>query len=313
MSPASRNNIPTDKNWLLARRKRNLVERARITAAIRAFFVKQGFLEVETPHRIPVNAPEAHIDTVLSEGWQMHTSPELCMKRLLAAGYQGLFQICRCWREGERGSKHLPEFTLLEWYETGADYRKQMVDCEELFRYLVPEGTLHYQGEKIDLSPPWERLTVAEAFSRYAPISADEALRNGRFDEIIALQIEPELGKEKPLFLCDYPVEKAALARKKAESPMIAERFELYMFGLELANGFSELIDAQEQRQRFEEEEAQRRLNGKPSSPLPEKFLAELSAMPEAAGIALGLDRLVMLLTDTTEIDDVVAFTPEML
>jgi elongation factor P--(R)-beta-lysine ligase len=313
MSPASRNNIPTDKNWLLSRKKRNLEERARITAAIRAFFVKRGFLEIETPHRIPANAPEAHIDAVLSTGWQLHTSPELCMKRLLAAGYERLFQICRCWREGERGTKHLPEFTLLEWYETGADYRKQMVDCEDLFCSLIPEGALHYQGEKIDLSPPWERLTVAEAFSRYASISADKALKNGRFDEIIALQIEPELGKGKPLFLYDYPVEKAALARKKPGNPQFGERFELYMFSLELANGFSELTDAKEQRKRFEQEEAQRRLNGKPASPLPEKFLAELAAMPEAAGIALGLDRLVMLLTDAAEIDDVVAFTAEML
>ena len=312
MSPASRNN-PSDRNWALARKKRTLEERARITAAIRAFFVKRDFLEVETPHRIPVNAPEAHIEAVFTENWHLHTSPELCMKRLLAANYERLFQICRCWRGNERGTKHLPEFTLLEWYETGVDYQKQMVDCEELFRFLVPEKTLCYQGENVDLSGPWTRLTVSDAFTRYASISVEEALEKGRFDEIIALEIEPRLGKEKPLFLYDYPVEKAALARKKTDNPQFAERFELYMFGIELANGFSELIDAGEQRLRFEKEEEQRRFNKKHPAPLPERFLDELPAMPEAAGIALGLDRLVMLLTDSETIDEVVAFTPEML
>lgn len=312
MSPASRNN-PSKENWPLAGKQRNLAARARISAAIRAFFIARDFLEVETPQRIPVNAPEAHIEALPSGDWQLQTSPEICMKRLLAAGYERLFQICRCWRREERGARHLPEFTLLEWYETRVDYRKQMADCEELLRCLVPKSAFCYQGRTIDLSLPWQRLTVTEAFSRYSPISLEEALASERFDEIIALEIEPQLGKGKPLFLYDYPAEKAAFARRKPDNPLFAERFELYVFGLELANGFSELIDAEEQRSRFEAEEAHRCLSGKRPLPLPEKFLADLSFMPDAAGIALGFDRLVMLLTDSEKIDDVVAFTPDML
>ena len=275
--------------------------------------MERGFLEVATPHRIPANAPEAHIYPVPSGDWQLHTSPELCMKRLLAAGFERLFQICPCWRENERGSRHLPEFTLLEWYEAGVDYRKQMTDCEELFRSLVPKDILHYQGEKVDLTRPWERLSVTDAFTRYASISMVEALKKKRFDEIVALEIEPQLARRRPLFLYDYPVEKAALARKKPGNPQLAERFELYLGGLELANGFSELSDAAEQRRRFETEETDRRLAGRPPRPLPEKFLAELMAMPEAAGIALGFDRLIMLLTNAGKIDEVVAFTPDIL
>ncbi|MBN2427463.1 MAG: EF-P lysine aminoacylase GenX [Deltaproteobacteria bacterium] len=312
MSPASKNEVSAG-NWKLALKKSNLAERARITTNIRVFFVERSFLEVSTPHRIPTNAPEIHINPIPSGDWQLHTSPELCMKRLLAAGYERLFQICPCWRQDELGSRHLPEFTLLEWYEAGADYRKQMTDCEELLCALVPGNVLIYQGREVILTRPWERLSISDAFSRYASISMDDALVKDRFDEIIALEIEPHLGIDKPLFLYDYPVEKAALAREKPGNAKVAERFELYVCGLELANGFSELNDAAEQRLRFEREETARRRTGRPPRPLPEKFLAELSAMPQAAGIALGLDRLIMLLTNAEKIDEVVAFTPEML
>jgi len=300
-------------NWSLTRKKRTLEERARITAIVRAFFVERGFLEITTPHRIPTNAPETHIDPIPSGDWQLHTSPELCMKRLLAAGYERVFQICPCWREGERGNRHLPEFTLLEWYEAGVDYRKLMTDCEELFLTLVPEGILHYQGKAIRLDRPWERLSVADAFLRHASVPMDEALAKGRFDEIVALEIEPQLGRERPLILYDYPVEKAALARRKPGNHRLAERFEFYICGLELANGFSELNDAVEQRRRFDAEETKRSRAGRPPRPLPENFLAELPAMPEAAGIALGFDRLIMLLTNAETIDEVVAFTTDML
>jgi lysyl-tRNA synthetase class 2 len=235
------------------------------------------------------------------------------MKRLLAADFSRLFQISHCWRGEERGKRHLPEFTLLEWYEAEADYHRQMEDCEELLRRLVPGMTLVYQGRKIALFTPWEKLSVEEAFHRFATCSLDEALAAGRFDEAMAVEIEPHLGMGKPTFLCDYPLEKGALARKKPGNPRVTERFELYLLGMELANGFSELTDAAEQRRRFEAEEAARRAMGQPPYPVPEKFLTELAAMPESAGIALGIDRLVMLLTDREKIDDVVAFTPEML
>lgn len=300
-------------NWALASKRPALEARARILQTIRAFFVARDYLEVETPHRIPANAPEGYIDAVPCGEWFLHTSPELCMKRLLAAGFPRLFQLCRCWREGERGSRHLPEFTMLEWYRSGCDYHQLMAECEELLRALVPSGALQWQGETLDLTVPWQRLTVAEAFARYGSVSLQQALAAGTFDQCLALEIEPQLGRTTPTFLIEYPAELAALARKKPGDPTVAERFELYLCGLELANAFSELTDPGEQRQRFAAEEAARRAAGKLPYPSPEPFLTELAAMPEAAGIALGIDRLVMLLTNAVRIDDVVAFTSEQL
>jgi lysyl-tRNA synthetase class 2 len=237
------------------------------------------------------------------------------MKRLLAAGYEKIFQICRCWREGERGSLHAPEFTLLEWYRSGGDYRGLMEDCEALIRFLAQAlgmgSTLFFRGRTIGLEGPWEQMTVRAAFESYGGMSAEEALAKGLFDEIMVEAIEPGLGKGKPTFLYDYPAERAALARLKREDPSLAERFELYIGGLELANGFTELADPEEQRDRFERENAARTAMGKPPYPMPEKFLAELSEMPPSAGIALGLDRLVMVFADAPSIDEVVAFTPE--
>ncbi len=302
-----------DINWALARKRKHLQQRARIVQSVRAFFIARDYLEVETPHRLPGNAPEGHIDAVPSGGWFLHTSPELCLKRLLAAGYPRLFQISRCWREGERGSRHLPEYTMLEWYQAEADYSHLMVECEELLRDLVPEGRICRGGAEIDLSPPWERLTVAEAFARYGSLPLEEALAANRFDEIIAFEIEPNLGRTRPTFLTEYPAQLAALARRKPDDPAVAERFELYIAGLELANAFSELTDPDEQRERFAREEAARHAAGKTPYPTPEKFLRELAHMPPAAGIALGIDRLVMLLTGAATIDEVVAFTPEEL
>jgi lysyl-tRNA synthetase class 2 len=235
------------------------------------------------------------------------------MKRLLAAGYSKIFQISRCWRQGERGGRHLPEYTMLEWYRAGCDYRSLMTECEDLLRGLVPKGILCRNGLKIDLSPPWERLTVHEAFTRHAGMTPGEALTTGRFDEIIAFEIEPRLGVDRPTFLLDYPVELAALALRKPDDPAVAERFELYIAGLELANAFSELTDSAEQRRRFEKEESLRRAAAKAPYPTPEKFLLELTHLDAAAGIALGVDRLVMLLTGAGTIDEVVAFTPEEL
>ncbi len=302
-----------EPNWALARKRPALEKRARILQGIRAFFMARDFLEVETPHRIPANAPESHIDAVSSDGWFLHTSPELCMKRLLAAGYPRLYQLCRCWRQGERGKRHLPEFTMLEWYRAGTDYHALMDDCQALLNLLVAEGKLSWQGHVIDLGHPWETLTVREAFARYASLDLDEALKSGRFDELIALEIEPRLGLETPTFLIEYPAELAALARKKPSDSRVAERFELYIAGLELANAFSELTDPVEQRQRFAKDEADRRAAGKLPYPSPEKFLDELATMPPSAGIALGVDRLVQLLSDAAAIDEVVAFTPEVL
>lgn len=301
-----------DPNWALARKRDTLAQRARIVQAIRAFFVDRQFLEVETPHRIPVNAPEPHIDALPSREWWLHTSPELAMKRLLAAGYDSIFQICRVWRDNERGTRHLSEFTMLEWYRVGCDYQTLMSDCEALVEKLVPSGKLTWQQSQIDLQTPWRRLRVVEAFEAYASLSMADALEQDRFEELLVSEVEPQLGMN-PVFLYDYPIEHAALARPRKDNPQLAERFELYIGGVELANAFSELCDPNEQRARFVHDEAMRRGAGKAPNPLPEKFLEELAALEAATGIALGIDRLVMLLCDCDAIDEVVAFTTEML
>lgn len=298
---------------LLAEKKPYLEKRARILQAIRAFFVQRDFLEVETPQRIPANAPEANILPIRSEDWQLQTSPELAMKRLLAAGYPRIFQLCHCWRAEERGTRHLPEFTLLEWYRSAEDYRSLMEDCESLIRTLVPADRLNYRNVEIELEKPFERLSVDEAFQRFTATSPAQALRDDRFDALIAFEIEPHLGLERPTFLYDYPAELAALARTKTDQSALAERFELYIAGIELANGFSELTDTQEQRRRFcADANHLTKKTGRPT-PLPEPFLAALPDLPAAAGIALGIDRLVMLLCGAESLDQVIAFPPENL
>ena len=300
-------------NRRLAAKRDRLIERARIVQSIRAFFISRGYLEVDTPQRLPVNAPELHIDAVASGDWDLQTSPELAMKRLLAAGYEKIFQLSHCWRDLERGRRHLPEFTMLEWYRSGCDYRQTMVECELLLRHLVPSGSLCYRNRTVDLQAPFERLSVSAAFRRYCSCEAAAALAEDRFDELMAVVIEPLLGRETPTILYDYPAELAALARRKPEQPELAERFELYIAGLEIANAFSELTDPVEQRRRFEADEAARRQRHKRPRPLPEQFLGAMEDLPPAAGIALGIDRLIMLLTDAEAIDDVVSFTPEEL
>jgi lysyl-tRNA synthetase class 2 len=247
----------------------------------------------------------------------MQTSPELCMKRLLAAGYDRIFQVCHCWRQGERGTRHLPEFTMLEWYRNGTDYRGLMEECEGLVGAVASAlgrgETLRYQGHTISLAGPWERISVAEAFLRFCDVSMEKALADDSFDELMAAKIEPNLGLTTPTFIYDYPAQRGALARLKPENPRLAERFELYICGIELANAFSELTDAAEQRQRFAAENSHRQREGKQAYELPENFLRELDRLNDAAGIALGVDRLVMLFHDTTDISQVVPFTPEEL
>ncbi len=293
--------------------------RANVIKAVRNFFWERGFLEVETPLLIPANAPEEHINPVvtLPSAWQLQTSPEICMKRLLCNGHQRVFQISRCWRADERGSRHLSEFTMLEWYRANADYHTLMTDCEELLQYVatscLPNDRYFSRNSvKIDPFAPWLRISVQEAFFRFGQVNVCDCIKEGRYEEILTAVIEPAISQySTPVILIDYPVELAALARTKPENRESAERFELYLGGLELANGFSELTDPVEQRARFEAANRMRRGFGQPELPLPEPFLNSLGDMPESAGIAMGIDRLVMLAAGAEAIDDVVAFTPE--
>lgn len=289
--------------------------RARMVQAIREFFQNSGYLEVETPQLIRAPAPEVHIDAFRVGNRYLHTSPELCMKQLLAAGYSKIWQIARCFRDKERGNLHMPEFTLLEWYRARVDYTYLMEECESLITFLASELGLGekiiYRGQEIVLETPWERIPVNEAFERYASRMLETAIKEGCFDEIMAEEIQPSLAEKGVVFLYDYPAPLAALARLKPESPAFAERFELFLGGVEIANGFSELNDAGEQRLRFEREGSKRRDMGKEIYPSPERFLQTLDRMPQAAGVALGVDRLTMVLADKARIDDVVALTPE--
>ena len=256
------------------------------------------------------------------------------MKRLLSSGYERIFQICKSFRQDIPGPMHNPEFTLLEWYRAYADYTTIMADAENLIHGLVREVTgdssVLYRGRTIDFTPPWQRLTVRDAFARYAGVYADPAadldafIREARqqghrsvfpddpfevaYFKVFLDAVEKQLGAGRPTFLVDYPAEMAALARLKQNAPGIAERFELYVSGVELANAFTELNNPVEQRARLENEAAQRKHSGRTAYPIDEEFLGALQAgMPPAGGIALGVDRLVMVLADARHIRDVVA------
>lgn len=295
--------------------------RAAFFHSLRSFFVRQQFLEVDTPIRQPLLLPELNIEPLASEGWFLQASPELCMKRLLAAGCSRIFQICNCFRKGERGRLHLEEFTMLEWYRIDGGYEDLMADCEALLGALLVDlgGMAHcaFSNENlrvvdrvISLQPPWDRLSVHEAFARYSPVAIEQAMAADTFDEILVEYVEPNLGKERPLFLYDYPVELGSLARSKAGNPQLAERFELYINGIELANGFSELTDSHEQRLRFEQELSMMDEERRHHSRMPERFLEDLARLDQAAGIALGVDRLLMLLMGKESIGEVVSFSP---
>lgn len=295
----------------LAHKRTRLEKRALLAQALRDGFRHFGFLEVDTPSLIPAPAQEEFIETIPAGSGFLRPSPELEMKQLLAAGYSRIYQFGPCWRAGEKGRKHSEEFTMLEYYAAGFDYRKLMgLTCEILAEAAIRVNgslELNYQGEVIDFSPEAaEWLTVAEAFARYSPVSMLEALRQDRFDEIMVVNIEPQLGRGHLTFLADYPASRAALARRSSTNPDVAERWELYIAGIELSNAFSELTDEAEQRRRFAEAASFRRSQGMHDYPEAEAFFAALhSGLPESSGNALGFDRLVMIFTDADNIDAV--------
>ncbi|MCB9643347.1 MAG: EF-P lysine aminoacylase GenX [Myxococcales bacterium] len=308
---------------------------------IRHFFTQHDFLEVETPILISYADPSPHLASFRT--WYHHpyteqkhrlflqTSPEFAMKRLVAAGYPKIFQICKFFRDNEDSPLHNPEFTGLEWYETHADYDRLMEMTEAMCLALWPERKLRYQGKEYDLQTPWERLTVHQALERYAGIKLPEKIHyddlaqackqkgltvthddawDDLFFKLLITFVEPHLGMERPTFLLDYPTELAALARTKPGHPAIAERVELYIAGLELANGYSELIDPSEQKQRWEADAALRKERGDEDDfSVDPSFLAALEAgMPQTTGIAIGLDRLLMLYLDAASITEVLPF-----
>ncbi len=292
-----------------------LLERLRLRAvvldAMRGFFASRGYLAVETPVRVPAPALELHIDAPPSGSAFLRTSPELHLKRLLGLGADRVFELGPCFREGERGARHLPEFTMLEWCRTHATYQDLMTETEALFAAVweAARGCVAFTPPAMDVRAPWPRWTVRDTFLTLAgwdPVAHWDA---DRFDLDLVGKVEPQLPRDRPLILMDYPVEAAALARCRMGPPAVAERWELYAGGMELANAFGELTDAAEQRRRFAQCARARAALGKTVYPMDEAFLAALErGLPPCAGIALGVDRLIMLLTGSARIDDVRAF-----
>ena len=286
--------------------------RAKVLAAIRSFFNAREFIEVETPIRLRAPALELHIDAEPSGEAFLRTSPELHMKRLLAAGYPRIYQLGACFRRGERGARHNPEYTMLEWYRSHAGYAEILADTKALIAHVATavrgSTDIVYQGASIALLPIWERITVRDAFLQFAGWDPVKQFDPDRFDLDMVDKVEPQLLHNVPVVLTDYPVEAAALAKCKDGQPPVAERWELYIGGLELANAYSELTDPVEQRRRFEACAEMRRALGKSVYPLDEAFLEALEKMPPSGGIALGVDRLVMLMADAATLDEVMAF-----
>ncbi|MBO1074444.1 EF-P lysine aminoacylase EpmA [Roseomonas marmotae] len=326
----------------LAARLPALRQRAELLAQTRAFFTARGYTEVETPALVPAPGMEVHLAAfrtlfrpMLGEGEQplwLRTSPELAIKRLLVAGAGPVFEIARVWRNGEVSPRHHPEFTMLEWYRPAASLESLMEETEAFLRATLPPRVSH-GGVETDLSGPFERLTVAEAFRRHcegldilatldgsgtgdAALLRDAAARAGMppreqeswedlFFRLVLERVEPQLGRARPTFLTHWPAPQAALARRDPADPRAALRFELFVAGIELANAFDELTDAEEQAGRFAHDVAERhRLYGE-GWPVDEDFLEALRhGMPATAGIALGFDRLAMLRAGADNITD---------
>ena len=316
----------------LAARLPFLRRRTLLAAATRAFFAGRGYAEVETPFAVATPGEEVHLRAFGTEreypdgtrqGLWLHTSPEFAMKRLLVAGAGPIFQLARVWRNGEGSDLHAAEFTMLEWYRPGADMASLIEETAAYLRAVLPP-VVTCRGVTTDLSRV-ECLTVADAFARHAGAdllgTADDApalaaaagarLRENEnwedlFFRLLLERIEPRLGQAHPTFLTHWPAAQAALARRDPADPRVAERFELFVCGIELANAFVELTDADEQRARFVADRARRHALSGPDWPLDEDFLAALAfGMPPSAGIALGFDRLAMIASGATRIDQV--------
>lgn len=321
----------------LAARGPFLRRRTQLTRDVRAFFEERGYTEVETPYAVPAPGEEVHLrpfatvreyhDGTTQPLW-LHTSPEFAMKRLLAAGAGPIFQFARVWRNGEGSDLHAPEFTMLEWYRPDAGMDALIDETLALLRRALPEAvTCRGITTRLDRA---ERLTVAEAFARFVGVdllaigedaaalaaAARTRLRAGEtwedlFFRLLLERIEPHLGRENPTFLTHWPAAQAALARRDPADPRVAERFELFVCGIELANAFVELTDPVEQRARFLADRARRHALYGPDWPLDEDFLAALEhGMPPCAGIALGFDRLAMLASGANRISQVLWLPP---
>ena len=301
-----------------------LRERAGVCASTRRFFDARGFGEVQTPLMVPSPGRDVHLDAFEIAGgdrgaprWLI-TSPEYQMKRLLADGWTRIYQIASCFRRGEVGANHNPEFSMLEWYRADAGIDDVMSDTEQLVAE-VTGGSVRLGARTIDVRPPFARLSVCDAFERFAGWPRGETLEAAARDETryfreLVETVEPGLERlDRGVFLVDYPATQASLARTKPEDALLAERFELYVAGVEVCNGFGELVDPTEQRRRLVGDQEERAARGLPVYPIDERFLDALGRVPPSGGNALGLDRLIALSCGTKEISSVIAFTTDEL
>jgi lysyl-tRNA synthetase class 2 len=311
------------KTWKKIRKNPELLEkyliREKVIDVIRSFFKNEGFHEVFTPVLVSVPSIEPNLEVFetqlrTSKGLKrkgfLIMSPEFSIKKLLAAGVGSCFEITRCFRnEEEVSSLHNPEFTMLEWYRVGANYKDIMRDFENLFLKIIGKEKLVYQGETYDISLPWTRISFKEAFKKYASKDIKD-VGDEDFYKIFFNEIEPKLGEsKKPVILYDYPISQAALAKRGAKDSRFAERFEVFVAGVELGNCFSELTDYKEQRKRFEKDKKERKMLGKTNYPIDSDLIDALKeGVPEVSGIAVGVDRLVMLAADVPSVSETLFF-----
>jgi lysyl-tRNA synthetase class 2 len=301
-----------------------LAERAILLRSLRAFFDKQGFIEVETPLVASEIIPELHIDPMqLADGTFLQSSPELHMKRLLAAGFKSIYQVTRSFRSGERGALHNPEFTIVEWYGVGDDMRAGIDRLDALVQTLVgaPHAIRTSYGQAFERTlqfcPYTASIDEFPAIAKRAGLQAPEGLestdRDSWLNFLMAMRVEPKLGHDRPEIIYHYPVSQASLAKivRTENGHQVAERFELYFHGIELANGFHELGDAEELRNRFQQVNNGRASDGRQVLPMPERFLAAMQELPDCTGVALGFDRLAMLAAEARSIDTIIAFPQE--
>jgi lysyl-tRNA synthetase class 2 len=298
---------------------KNYLVREKVIDTIRSFFKNQGFHEIFTPLLVPIPSIEPNLEVFetrlrtakgIKRKAYLITSPEYAHKKLLAAGIGNTFEITKSFRNEEEVSKlHSPEFTILEWYRINADYFDVMRDFENLFLKIVGGNKLNYQGGTYDLTLPWLRFTFKEIFEKYAKMDVLK-VSDDDFYKIYFNKIEPELMKlKKPYFVYDYPISQASLSRSKKNNPSFAERFEVFLAGVELGNCFSELTDWKLQRERFELDHAERKRLNKIEFPIDEDLIEALkSGMPVVSGIAVGIDRLIMLAVDVPAVSDTIFF-----
>ncbi len=289
---------------MLSKQKINTLKtRAKIISAIRSFFENQNFIEVETPLKTPAPLPEQNIDALKCGDFYLATSPEPYMKRLVAGGFDKIFQITKCFRNGEIGDKHNIEFTMLEWYRKDADYLNLIDDAKNLLEFVC------YKIKVDNIFADWNIISLDDAWEKITDSTLDDIPDGFVFDKTMVNKIEPGLNFNNPTVITDFPACFSPMCKQKSDDPYRAERLEIYFKGIELGNGCTEQVDKKIQIKRLRDEQQARKQMGKDLYPWPNEFVDSIDNMPRSAGMAIGIDRLIMILCGVDKIEDVIAFT----